>query len=121
MSDDPEFKSTGSQLVRSYIEKFQDKVTDISWGIFSIGFFASFLSIGYEVFIWLRNGEWPHLQFYAVFVWLSLDPFSPVNNIEWQGIKKILLWYLELPLSLGLLGLAAIVGGAFYAVLSRKD
>jgi hypothetical protein len=121
MSDDPEIKSNGTKLARSVIAEFQDKVTDISWGIFSIGFLASLLSVGYEIFAWLKNGEWPRLPFYAVFAWLNLDPFSPVNSIEWQGIKKILVWCLELPLSVGFLGLGAVLGGAFYAIFSRKD
>lgn len=121
MSDHSEIKSNGSKLVRSVIAEFQDKVTDISWGIFSIGFFASLLSVGYEIFIWLKNGEWSRQQFYAAFVWLNIDPYAPINNIEWQGIKKIFLWCLELPLSVGIMGLGTVLGGAFYAVFSRKD
>jgi len=121
MSDGPEIKGNGSQLVRSLTEKFQDNVTDISWGIFSIGFLAGFLSIGYEVFVWLKHGEWPHLPFSTVLAWLNLDPFTLVASIEWQGIKKILLWCLELPLSVGLMGSGAVLGSAFYAIFSRKD
>lgn len=121
MSDDPEKKSNASNLTRSVITEFQDKVTDISWGIFSLGFFASLISVGYEIFVWLKNGEWPHLSFYAVFMWLNLDPFTPVNKIEWQGIRKILLWCLELPLSIGLMGLSALLAYTFYAIFSRQE
>lgn len=121
MSDVPEIKSNASNLVRSVVAEFQGKVTGISWGIFSIGFLASLLSGGYEIFAWLKNGEWPHLQFYSVFDWLNVDLFTSVSSIEWQGIKKILLWCLELPLFFGLMGLGAVLGGVFYAIFSRDD
>lgn len=122
MSDDPEIKSNDSKLARPVIAELHDKVIDILGGIFCIGFFVSILvSVGYEIFFWLKNGEWPHLRFYALFVWLNLDPLTPVNSIEWQGIKKILLWCLELPLCVGLIGLGAVFGGAFYAIFSAED
>ena len=120
MSDEPKLKNSESDSLWSVITKFQDKVTDISWSIFSVGFLCSLLSIGYEIFVWLKTGEWLRLPFYSVFVWLNIDLFTPLQNIEWQGIKKIILWFLELPLSIGLISTTAIFGGLFYTIFSRQ-
>jgi len=121
MSNEPDLKNSKSDSLWSIFKKFQEKITDISWSIFSVGFLCSLLSIGYEIFIWLKTGEWLHLSFYSVFVWLNIDLFAPLQKIEWQGIKKIFLWYLELPLSIGLIVTGAIFGGLFYAIFSRKE
>jgi len=105
----------------SVVSKLEEEVIGISFGIFFIGLLVSLLSLGYEVFFWLKNGEWPHLIFYAVFWWLDLDLLTAVNKLEWQGIKKIIFWFFELPLSVGFLGSGAVLGCAFYVIFSPKD
>lgn len=121
MSDKPELKTDEPKPYLSLVAKFQDKVTDISWSIFSIALLCGFLSIGYEAFVWLKSGEWLHLPLYSVLVWLNIELLTSLQNIEWQGIKTIFLWYLELPLSVGLIVSGAIFGALFYAIFSRKE
>jgi hypothetical protein len=121
MNDDSEIKDNAHDLSQTVISKLRDKVTDISWGIFSIGFLGTFLSIGYEGFVWLKTGEWLHLTFYEVFNWLNIDAFTPVSNIEWQGIKKIIVWFLDLPLPIGSVVFGAILASLVYVVFGPKD
>jgi hypothetical protein len=122
MSDDPQGNGGEPRSPRLLAEKFltQENVQGISWATFSFFLLGMFLSAGYEVIAWLKNGEWPRLSFSVVFDWMNLDPFPFVNGIEWQGIKKLLLWYLELPLGFGLLGLGVLLGGGFYVFFSRE-
>lgn len=74
----------------------------------------------YQVYLWLRTGTWTPMPFYLLFSWLGVD-LSPIGNMEWQGIKKIIIFVLEFPLSvmLILLGFTFI----FYVpnLLSEKN
>lgn len=65
MNDQPVTEKTKRRLAWPVIAKFQDKVTDISWSIFSVGFLSSLLSIGYEAFVWLKTGESADLRFFS--------------------------------------------------------
>jgi hypothetical protein len=111
MTEDSNFKDKGPSLL----------ISMISGMIFSIGFFCGLLTIGYDVFVWLKTGEWMNTPFYSVFIWLNIDPFTPVHNISWQGIKKILLWFLEMPLFLMFMILGAALGGLFYLLFTQND
>jgi hypothetical protein len=64
----------------------------------------------YQVYLWLRTGTWTPMPFYLIFNWLGVD-LSPIGNMEWQGIKKIIIFILEFPLSvmLFLLGFTVMV------------
>jgi hypothetical protein len=60
-------------------------------------------------------------MFTIYFFWLSPGDFLDLlDNIKWLGIKKILTWCLDLPLSLGLVAAGAVFGGMFYSIFSGK-
>lgn len=82
----------------------------------SISWLCSLISMGYSGFFWLKHGEWPYIPFYTVFRWLKIDPFLLVKYIEWLGIKKILLWFLELHITSGFLFLGVVFMGLFYMI-----
>jgi hypothetical protein len=111
MNDELKIKNNNSDLLHSLILKTHDMIFYISRAIFSIGILCAFLSIGYEVLVWIKTGEWANLRFYMLFSWLNIDPVSLVHGIGWMGIRKILLWCLELPLSVGFVLVGAVFGG----------
>lgn len=114
MNDNLEIKDNNSDLLGSLILKTHYMLSNISWSIFSIGILFAFLTIGYEVFVWFKTGEWVNLRFYMLFFWLNIDPVSLVQGIGWIGIRNILLWCLELPLSVGFMLVGAVLGVAFW-------
>lgn len=121
MSNDTDKKHNFLNHLSVNTKEYQQKISDISIGIFFIAFIASLSGIGYEVFVWLKNGEWLHLQFFVVFDWLKVDVFSFMEKIEWQGLKKIMVWYLELPLSLGLVATGAVLATVFYSIFNKNN
>ena len=57
------------------------------------------------------------MPFYVLFSWLDLD-LSAIAHMKWQGVKKILIWILELPLSL----MSIVLGGAIaYVFMSTFE
>ena len=117
MNDELKIKDNNSDLLHSLILKTHDMIFYISRAIFFIGILCAFLSIGYEVLVWIKTGEWANLRFYMLFSWLNIDAVSLVHGIGWISIRKILLWCLELPLSFGFV----LVGAVFSGLISLNQ
>ena len=73
----------------------------------------------YQVFQWLRTGSWVEMPFYLLFEWLGID-LSPLYSMEWQGLRKILFWILEGPMSFILLVLGGIIGYLINSIFMTK-
>lgn len=83
------------------------------FGLFAaLGFFGSICLLGYQVFLWLREGQWTPIPISSVLGKLNIDYYSLVD-ISWAGAQKILVWLLDLPLSLGIF----VFGGLFGALV----
>lgn len=54
--------------------------------------------VGYQCFLWLRFGEWIKIPASTI-IPLKLVGWAYMGS-EWLGIKKIVIWITELPLSL---------------------
>jgi hypothetical protein len=93
----------------------KEKVSDISqtifWAIFSIGWISGIFILIFDIFAWLKQGVWPDTTIFEVTMKFGFDLYSLVYRIDWIGVKKILLWILELDLTLFAPLLGAIVGG----------
>ncbi|MFN2160510.1 MAG: hypothetical protein ACK2UN_00430, partial [Candidatus Promineifilaceae bacterium] len=55
----------------------------------------------YQAYLWLKTGVWNAIPLYALLDWLSVD-YAGLRAIEWLGIRKILLWIVEMPLAVAL-------------------
>jgi hypothetical protein len=67
-----------------------------------IGAFGFLAGVGvflYQIYLWLKLGQWVSMPLSTMIVWLGFD-FSSVTNITWIGIQKLVVWSLDLPLSI---------------------
>ncbi len=87
--------------------------------LFVTGFLGTFLVLGYQIYLWLKTGAWIELPFYVLFAWLKID-LSLIANMEWQGVKKIFIWLLELPLSLMSVVLGGVLAWLFAVAFKPK-
>ena len=92
--------------------KEQERKENIRFRVIGLLFLAGILVLGFQVFVWLRSGEWLSIplgivmigldQNGALALWLS----SPGS---WYGLHEALMWILNLPLSLVLIGSSLIM------------
>ncbi len=92
----------------------------------AIGFMATlvFLSgfglIGYQIFLWLKDGTWTEFPLFVVFNFLFENTalHSWMQNPEsWYGLQKVGSWFLEnIPLSLALIVPGFTVACAMWAI-----
>lgn len=83
------------------------------FGLFgALGFFGSICLLGYQAFLWLREGQWTPIPISSVLGKFNIDYYSLVD-ISWAGAQKIVVWFLDLPLSLGIV----VFGGLFGALV----
>jgi hypothetical protein len=86
----------------------------VSDGISMLGvlttIFGPMAVIGFQAFLWLRDGIWLALP--ARLIWDAVAAGPPA--ISWVGVERLLLSALDLPLSLALfgLGVALIIFGS---------
>lgn len=99
--------------------KHNEKIADISWAIFTICWVSSIIIIGYNIFQWLKTGVWVDIPFYSAFSWIGLDRSS--ITVEWQGVKKLIFWVIEAPLSLVLFISGAVLGFLFKTIFTMND
>ena len=57
--------------------------------------------LAYQIIDWLKTGEWFPVPVWKIFELMGSD-LSFIPEIEWRGLQKILLWLLDLPLSIAL-------------------
>lgn len=80
------------------------------FGLFgSLGFFGAVCLLGYQAFLWLKEGQWTPIPISSVLGKLNIDYYSLVD-ISWAGAQKIVVWLLELPLSLGIIVFGGLIG-----------
>ena len=89
---------TKSPSITDTVNKLQNKAEGWAGLLGALIILAAVLVFFYQVYLWLRAGTWAPMPFYLFFHWLGID-LSPVFNMEWQGVKKIIIFVLELPLS----------------------
>ena len=75
----------------------------------ALGFMAAFILLGYQAVLWLREGQWTPIPISSVLNKFSID-YNSVVDISWAGIQKILVWILDLPLSLGIIAFGGLSG-----------
>ena len=84
----------------------------------SIGFFGS-IGIGiFQSFMWLRDGEWTKLPLHTGLGYIGLETQSEIAIESWQGLAKILTWFLNLPSALMLILFSIILSAIFKVVSS---
>ena len=88
--------------------RFIDKIVNWAAGVLllsAIGF------LGWEVYIWLREAQWPGFSVGGAFAWIGIKP-SFVSIEGWVGISKIAnaiyIWIFELSLPVGFLFLGFV-------------
>ncbi|MFQ5443194.1 MAG: hypothetical protein ACE5EK_01135 [Nitrospinales bacterium] len=95
----------------------------------SIIFLLGFALIGYQVFLWLKNGMWTEFPILVIFDYLfqgtALHDWLQ-NPGSWFGLHQVIEWMLEnIPLSLtlivdGALGIFAMLGIITAAIFIRR-
>lgn len=99
---------------------YESTIIGVSAILFGAGFLGAILALGYQIYQWLKTGVWIELPFYVMFDWLEID-LSVIGNMEWQGVKKILKWLLELPLSLMSFVIGSSLAYLFAVIFSSKE
>lgn len=99
--------------------KYGEIFEAISGSVVGLGFLAAVIVLGYQICPWLKTGEWLQMPFYVLFSWLDLD-ISAIANMKWQGVKKILIWILDLPLSLMSIVLGGVIAYVFMSTFEPE-
>ena len=55
--------------------------------------------LGWQTYMWLRNGVWHELPFEVAFRYFAIDLTRVYNPTEWYGVAEIIQEFLALPLS----------------------
>lgn len=76
-----------------------------------VWFLGGFIVLGYQIVQWLKTAIWVELPMYVVFDWLEIE-LSFISDMKWQGIKAILIWLLEWPLSATLFVFGGLISWA---------
>jgi len=100
-------KSSGSEIICGSIYIFA--------AITLLAAVAVYIYQGYQ---WLKTGMWVTIPLYELLGWFGFN-YSAIDAIEWLGIRKVLLWILEVPLfwALAFLGsVIAFTGWFFFGV-----
>lgn len=63
---------------------------------------AGAITLGYQVYLWLKIGQWVPIPLSAALTWGGFA-FAPIFDVKWLGLRKILIWVLDLPLSVMLI------------------
>ena len=85
---------------------------------------SAFGSLGWQLYAWLQETQWPRLSVSDAFVWTGLRP-SFVANEGWDGVSEILnaayRWIFDLSLPLGCLILGMIFAAIFLYIEENLD
>ncbi len=92
------------------MEAQRTKTIEEWFGLFgALGFFAAALLLGYQALLWLKEGQWTPIPISSVLGKLNIDYYSLID-IPWAGAQKIVVWLLDLPLSLGIVVFGGLLG-----------
>ena len=82
-------------------------------------------TVAFQVYRWLRTGEWLPLPISVVFQFFDIDVALLYEPTDWYGAAKLGQWLVDLPLSLGapILGVAMglLVQGIGFELWKRRN
>jgi hypothetical protein len=84
-----------------------------------IAFAVGLCIFGWEFYTWLKFGAWPDNKLINWINAFNIDP-TPIFDIQWLGILKIILWFLELPIIIILPGFIFVCGWIIKVVTSEE-
>lgn len=88
------------------------KKNEIEGWVGLLGAFGFISGVGvliYQLYLWLKLGEWVSMPLSTLLVWLGFD-YSSITNIAWVGVQKLVVWCLDLPLSIAAIMLGFAIG-----------
>lgn len=85
------------------------KLNRVGITIISCGLFVTVSILGYQLYHWLKHGEWLQLPFYKALQYFGIR-FEKLLDLDWQALQKSLFWVLEQPLA-GVIGVTSLVIG----------
>lgn len=92
------------------MEAARENTVEEWFGLFTgLGFFAATLLLAYQAYLWLKEGQWTPIPISSILEKFNIDYYS-IINMSWAGAQKIVVWLLDLPLTLGIVVLSGIVG-----------
>ena len=95
-----------------------DEVIGQTIGYAGLGtFMGGLLVLSYQCVLWLRDGAWTPLELQLVWHWSGRNPPA----VEWQGVQKIIDWFLFSPLSSFLVGLGIILAWLGMVTIERAQ
>lgn len=80
-------------------QSLREWVSGIGAIVWSLSALAAACLIGYQCLHWLKSGTWLSYQAIETFRYFGMDPIS----LKWIGLRKIVVWLAQLPLSLWLI------------------
>lgn len=75
----------------------------------ALGFFGAICILGYQAFLWLKDGQWTPIPISSILGKLNIDYYSLVD-ISWAGAQTIVVWLLDLPFSVGMVVFGGLIG-----------
>ena len=81
---------------------------------FALAFLGPLAVVGFQIFYWLKTGDWFPLLLVDASDYIGIDASGLKYTSDWRGLARAVLWVLELPLSLTIIGVGlalAFIGG----------
>ncbi|WP_018880187.1 hypothetical protein [Thioalkalivibrio sp. ALE9] len=75
--------------------------------------------LAFQVWHWLREGEWLPLPFRNALEFIGLDPPEPLQIEGWAGLSRVLEWAISLPMSV-MVGLTVFFAAVLVNWLVRR-
>lgn len=72
-------------------------------------FLGSGLVLAYQMYLWLKIGDWVPIPLSKFFSWIGLDLQNIIVGITWLGLRQIVEWLLDVSFSIWCLVLAFTV------------
>lgn len=84
---------------------------------FILMFIGPFVVIGFQLYYWLRTGEWFPISLFDALNYIGIDASGLRYASDWRGLAIAVLWVLELPLSL----MVIAIGGAWVVFMASLE
>lgn len=108
---------TGSNQVRDIWDSLADNLVVI---ILIAGALFAISIWGWQIFDWLRTGEWTALPFSALFRYFEIDLSFVYNPSSWQGLAQVGRWILAVPMAVMLPVSSLLAAWLFRAFISSQ-